>query len=215
MAMPAADVSRKHPAGDLGDGEHAAPPEPAPRPTLCEIVHLRAMNGFGAAVGRCVCVCRNMRTNVELWERVVDLPHRVVGKNGEKRVTRLMHWAREGDLARVRETLDRGAHANVRNTRGLTALWYASIYGHLTVVRELLDRGADVDTCSFVGWTALFVASGNGHAAVVLELAARGADVNTACRGGHAATAAELLRLGADVNTQDNAGLSALILAAF
>ena len=230
-----ATASQKRPAGDLGDAsEHAAPLEPAPRTTLCDVVQLVAMNGFGAAVERCVCVCRNMRTNVELWERVVDLPHRddvdyvyrmtCLFVDDDYLTTRLIHWARVGDLARVRETLGRGADFNVRDIEGHTALFRASECGHLAVVRELLDRGADVEARSGTGLTALLGATRRGRTAVVVALAARGADVNArddigltplmwACMG-RSAIVTELLRLGADVYARNNVGSSALLFAA-
>ena len=138
------------------------------------------------------------------------------------RTTRLIHWARVGDLSRVRETLSRGADVSVRDTYGRTALWWASRGGRLAVVRELLGCGADADACS----NALHVASEGGHTDVVMELAARGADVNARDNGGetpltyacyhdNTATVAELLRLGADVNAVGNGSWSALVHAAY
>ena len=223
---PSADASRKRPAAHRDEGELVAPPvEPAPRKTLCDVVQLVAMNGFADAVVRCVCVCTNMRTNVELWERIVDLPHRDVDvEDADYRTTSLIHWAAQGDVARVRDTLGRGANVTLSDSFRATALHHASKFGHLAVVRELLDCGADVDARERARHTALAYASGRGHTAVVLELAARGADVNVrsaigatplilACRHGHAATAAELLRVGADVNARNYAGTSALMWA--
>ena len=181
-----------------------------------------AENQYATEVVRCVGICKDARSNAQLWERIVDLPHVPLVDWWRGPETRLCHWARVGDLARVRETLDRGAGVDAHETYGHTALWWASHSGHLAVVRELLDRGTDVDACT----DALHDASGRGHTAVVLELAAHGADVSArdktswtplmlACSYGHAATVAELLRLGADVNAVDNGGWSSLLLAAY
>ena len=187
-----------------------------------------AENGYAADVVRCVSICKDARSNAQLWERIVDQLHADVDvrRSANYRTTRLIHWAREGDLARVRETLGRGAGVDARDTYGRTALDVAGAGGHLDVVRELLDRGAVVDAFSVDGMTAITGALICGHTDVVLELAARGADVNVrctngaaplivACHHGHVATAAELVRLGADINAVDNAGWSALMHAAY
>ena len=196
-----------------------------------------AENGYAREVVRCVNICKDARSNAQLWERIVDLSHRKRAPNvfntsprfqgrAYTTRTRLMHWSGKGDLVRVLETLSRGANVNVREPSGMTALGRAIGRGHLAVTRELLARGADLHVRNADGLTALCVASSSGHADIVSELAARGADVNAvSSRGlpplmcascnGHAVAAAELLRLGADVNAQeDGCGRSALMLAA-
>ena len=135
-------------AASFGDNEGAGePPDPHPRPTLNDIVARVGENGYAASLVRCVRVCKDMRDNAQLWERVVDVLHADAssGVDGDSRATRLVHWAREGDAARVRETLRRGARVNARDASGCTALYWASRGGHLGIVHELLERGADVD----------------------------------------------------------------------
>ena len=202
------------------------PPHPAPPPkTLLDVIALVAMNGYAAEVERCVDVCTSCRTNAELWARVVDLQHAPTGGEFEA-VSRLMHFAAQGDVARVRELLGRGASVDQRDSGGRTTLYHGSHGGHVSVVRELLDRGAGVDACAHDGWSPLLVAAARGHTAVVEELLAHGADANVRDGDGgtplmHAAiygqtdAARALLRAGADVNAQDHDGWSALILAAF
>ena len=151
-----------------------------------------AENGYAREVVRCVNICRGARSNARLWARIVDLPHPAVVYRWRGSETRLLHWACEGDLARVRETLGRGADIAACDTNGRTALFWASMRGHLAVVRELLDHGADVSARNDAGLTPLM----------------------RACYCGHAATAAELLRVGADVNAVCNDGWSALMEAA-
>ena len=93
----------------------SSPPQ-TPRVKLCDVVALMSMNGFASEVERCVDLCRDTRSNVELWERIVDLPHAVAGhRDAAYRCTRLHHWSEVGDLARVRETLGRGAKVDVRD----------------------------------------------------------------------------------------------------
>ena len=200
-------------------------------PTLFLAVLARlGENGYAREAVRCVNVCKDARSNVQLWERIVDLPH--ADKTGSAwhggkayRPTRLMHWAEEGDVARVRATLDRGADVDARDLFANTALYCASRGGHLAVVRELLDRGADVAARDAEGSTVLSAAAVSDCAALVRELVARGVGVDVrddagrtplfeASTAGASATVAELLHLGADVNAQNNTGGSPLIAAA-
>lgn len=182
-----------------------------------------AENGCAREVVRCVNLCRDTRSNAQLWAKVVDLPLPSLWTGGLG--TRLITWARDGDLARVRATLDRGANVDARNRDGgHTALMAACGGNHGDVVWELLARGADVHARTRTGETAMLDAAAFAAPAVVLELAARGADVNArdargrtpllrAARFDRVAVAAELLRLGADVNVQDDGGETPLIVA--
>lgn len=185
-----------------------------------------AENGFEAALVRCVDLCHDTRANVELWERVVDVRLHAADAPPMMHLTRLMHWAREGDLARVREALGRGASVNARDTFGGTPLIYAAGGGHADVMTELVDRGADVHALAALGTSALSVAAAQGSTEVVEELAAHGADVRAsnakgkaplavASINGHAAAADSLLRLGANVNARDHEGVTALMEASF
>ena len=232
---PSSEASRESPSTVGGDScDDDAPPQ-APRVTLLDVLALVSMNGYARDVVSCVRICKDARSNVELWERVVDLPHsdafamRNADDRLPRRTTLLIHWAQEGDVVRVRETLGRGARVDFRDENLRTALHWASERGHLDVVRELLNSGADVDARSKDGSMALMIAAGSGHTAVVVELVARGANVNArnhrghtaltiACENGHVAIATELLRLGvgADVNAQTTATrMSALMFAAY
>lgn len=233
-AMASPDEPPIH-ATDIVSDAPALPPDPLqPRLTLRNVVHIVAMNGFPSEVARCVDVCRDMRANVELWNRVVDLPRVVAGAvdesvfgPGARHRTPLAHWSEVGDVERVRAALDRGADVNSHGifSGGKSALHLATAGGHAFVVRELLTRGAGVGRDP-AGWSAMATAAFYGSTTVVRELVARGIDVDEstvggmtplmiACLHGHAATAAELLRLGADVNAQNfNGGTSALMLAA-
>ena len=205
---------------DVG-GDGLGSDAPHPRPTLTDVVARLAENGFEREVARCVCICKDARSNAQLWERVVNLLHADAGMGmggyNFYRTTALIHWAAAGDLVRVREALVRGANVNASDSRGWTALYSATRGGHAAVVRELLDRGAAVDARTHGGWTPMMGAAFDGNPALIFELAARGADVNMrdgagvsplmrACWCGHAATAAELLRFGANVNAQKNGG---------
>lgn len=196
-------------AGDRAPPPRTWPPlahERAPL-TLLDVVARVVENGFHFELAQCVDLCKDTRANKDLWARVIDLPCDTL-----RRSSRLVHWARVGDVARVREALDRGANPDARVPFGWAALHYASERNDVRVVTLLLDRGASVDLPSVAGRTALYVASDAGAVDVARELVARGANVNAsvasigvtalfaACERGHTAIAAELLRHGADVN---------------
>lgn len=55
----------------------------------------------------------------------------------------LRRAAGAGDVAKVKELLDKGTDVNAANGYGGTALAFACDRGHLEVVKLLLDRGAD------------------------------------------------------------------------
>ena len=217
------DASRKRAAND-GDGDSPddgpAPPQ-SQRPTLKDVVARLGENGYAREVVRCVRVCKDMRADAQLWERVVNLQHAAVDAVQGRRTTPLIHWATAGDVARVREALDRGARLDACDSHGFTALYYA--VGD--VAAELLPRGAADGERARHG---ILLAAYESNTALVVDLVARGADVNAqhgsgwtpvmlACSAGHAATVAELLRFGVDVNFQlhDGGGFSPLMLAAW
>ena len=220
MASPV-DASRKR-AADDGDSESTrdgpAPPQ-SQRPMLTDVVARLGENGYTREVVRCVRVCKDMRADAQLWERVVNLQHVAEGAMYRHRTTSLIHWAAAGDVARVREALARGAHVDACDSRGFTALKYAA--GDVEV--ELRARGAVDGERARRG---IANAAHVGNTALVLDLVARGADVNArdddgwtplinACIAGRAATVSELLRLGADVNAQNRNGFSSLMFAVF
>jgi ankyrin repeat protein len=66
--------------------------------------------------------------------------------------------AAAGDIAKVRQMLDRGVDPNAADSGGWTALHLAAGHGHLDVVRALLDRGADPARPNKMGDTPLHVA---------------------------------------------------------
>jgi len=219
MASPV-DASCKRAASDgVGDSPHDDPAPMHPRPTLKDVVARLCENGYAREVVRCVRVCKDMRANAQLWERMVNLQHVEVGPVDGYRTTPLIHWAAAGDVARAREALARGARVDTCDSHGFTALNYAG--GDVEV--ELRARGAaDGERATF----GIRRAALDGNTALVFDLVARGADVDArgmsgwtplmcACNYGHAATVAELLRLGADVNAQTPDGFSSLMVAAW
>ncbi|MCC6059460.1 MAG: ankyrin repeat domain-containing protein [Thermofilum sp.] len=88
----------------------------------------------------------------------------------------LLDAVREGDAARVRELLRKGANANAKDRRGWTPLHWAAAGGHAEVARLLLERGADVNARDDDDWTPLHIAAAKGRVEVARLLLERGAD---------------------------------------
>jgi len=133
-------------------------------------------------------------------------------------VTPLMIAAKEGDVSRVKELLEREVQVDQPSKYGWTALMFASWQGHPGVVDVLLAAGADPDVISgsvpsrfeTVGGhppsSALREAISNGHIHIARKLLDAGAqlDPESVAHAGHEAELGflqELLVRGADLNT--------------
>jgi hypothetical protein len=87
----------------------------------------------------------------------------------------LRRAAGAGDVAKVKELLDKGADVNAANSYGGTALAFACDRGHLEVIRLLLDRGANPNTQdTFYKSTPVVWAAQKGHPEIVKLLLDRG-----------------------------------------
>jgi hypothetical protein len=75
----------------------------------------------------------------------------------------LLDAVRDGDTARVRKLLRKGANANARDKNDITPLHLAAIGGDADVARLLLEHGADPDIIAIGGMTPLDVARERGH----------------------------------------------------
>ena len=83
--------------------------------------------------------------------------------------------AAQGDLARVRQQIEKGSAPNKSDDYGYTPLHLASQHGHVAIVQYLLGARARPDPCE-CGATPLHRAAFAGEAACVALLLARGAD---------------------------------------
>jgi len=131
---------------------------------------------------------------------------------------------REGNAAKVRAALDRGADVNARDAAGNTPLMLVTVYSDAATMRLLLNRGADVNAANTEGATALM------RAAVDYEklhlLVERGGNVNAQSRLGNTPLmlaarpmnshrAVELLlSRGANAKATNQFGATALMAAA-
>jgi ankyrin repeat protein len=87
----------------------------------------------------------------------------------------LLDAAWDGDTARVKELLRKGANVNAKSAGGSTPLHYAAFWGYVDVAKLLLDHGADVNARDDRGWTPLHFAAAEGRAGVARLLLERGA----------------------------------------
>ena len=113
----------------------------------------------------------------------------------------------------VEVILEAGAHVNIRDYYGDTALMWAVSKGHDEYVETLIAAGADVNIHNHYGDTALMCAVCKDHGKYVETLIAAGADVNihnyygdtalmcAVCKG-HGEYVDTLIAAGADVNIQ-------------
>ncbi|HYO13926.1 MAG TPA: ankyrin repeat domain-containing protein [Thermoanaerobaculia bacterium] len=88
----------------------------------------------------------------------------------------LRRAASAGDLAKVKELLDKGVDANAANQYGGTALAFACDKGHTEVVKLLLERGANPNVKdTFYNLTPIGWAAEKGHVDIIRLLLAKGA----------------------------------------
>ncbi|MBK5274707.1 MAG: ankyrin repeat domain-containing protein [Desulfuromonadales bacterium] len=129
--------------------------------------------------------------------------------------------AQNGDLAKVRALLAKGADVNERygNNDG-TPLLFAAWNGHTKVVNLLIAHGANVNARDGEGSTSLHYAAMKGYVEVASLLIARHADINAkdnegdrplhdAVRKGKKNVVKVLLAHGADVNATSSGAFDA------
>ena len=182
-----------------------------------KMIKVQDMNSIGISI---YCVSRaplaSLIALIFVWTTAA-----VAGPNDD-----LIEGARNGNSAKVRKLLARGANANAWHSWGKNALMIASQEGHLSVVKMLLAKGVDVNAKDRqLGRTALMDAVWRGHLKVVELLLDKGADVNASDKVGSTALVEvafgdhkgrpEVMKLliarGADVNAKSKVHGTALI----
>ena len=133
----------------------------------------------------------------------------------------LIYAAANGFEGYVRLLIAEGAHHDMQDANGLTALMAASRSGHTNVVRLLLELGANVNRCTSDGMNALMMAARNNRleAAKLLLRAGSRVDVRDnmgatpliwAAVGGGPEVAGYLIECGAEIEAVSRTGLTAL-----
>jgi uncharacterized protein len=137
----------------------------------------------------------------------------------------LQEAAKSGDLAGLKQALDRGSNISETDEAGDPALVLASLRGHADAVALILDRGADIEVRNKGGLTALHAAAYAGNLDVVKLLVEKGAAVNdsenfyhmsplhAAAEEGHADIAAFLVANKADIEATERNGYTPLTQA--
>jgi len=88
----------------------------------------------------------------------------------------LFKAVKEGNAAKVKKLLRRGANVNARNKLGNTPLHSAASSGHADIVELLIERGVDVNVKGRNNKTPLHSAAFCGHVDVVKLLLRKGAN---------------------------------------
>jgi uncharacterized protein len=136
----------------------------------------------------------------------------------------LIGAAERGDVAAVRQLLDKGANVEARDASGKTALIAAAYANHLDVAKVLIDAGADVNTQDRTQQSAYLIATSEGYLELLHMTLAAGADVRSldsyngtglirAADRGHVEIVEALLRTDIDRNHVNRLGWTALLEA--
>ncbi len=138
--------------------------------------------------------------------------------------SQLIQAATQGDLASVRNLLERGARVNVQNANGRTALTAAVMSNHLEVARVLIAAGADPNIQDDNRNNALLVTGETGNVAMLREVLKANPDLNRTNRfggtalipaadRGHVEYVREILKTKIGVNHINKLGWTALLEA--
>lgn len=127
----------------------------------------------------------------------------------------LLAATRKGDLASVKQLLDKGADVNTKTRYESTPLFFACDRGHLEIARLLIERGASLNVHdNFYNATALSWAMNKKHDAIVELLIDKGVDPSDALMNSVQNRDKKLFRLVLDKGTLNKPLLdSALTMA--
>ncbi|XP_020616364.1 ankyrin repeat family A protein 2-like [Orbicella faveolata] len=132
--------------------------------------------------------------------------------------------AAQGEIAKIKEEIDKGTDVNTVDKTGLTPLAWAAAHRQKATITVLLKSGADATLCSPTGETALSFAACQGQLDAVEQLLEYGADPDVAnaeggtplmyaAYNGYPQVVKLLLEHGADLTATNNEGHTALSLA--
>lgn len=129
----------------------------------------------------------------------------------------LINSAQNGDLAKLKKCITKGANINASDENGETALTQACDSGHYDIVKFLAENGADTNARNDVGYGALEFSASN-EIWEYLKPKASSVDkdlalINFAMRG-NVEQVKSLVAQGADINATDSTGWTALMFAA-
>ena len=124
--------------------------------------------------------------------------------------TKLHHAAKDGQYEEVRRLVERGAHLNIRDNAGRTALMVAasipySCIPYRDIVKYLHQAGADINIRTNGGSTAMIETARMGQGDIVQYLHQAGADINIRDKDGSTAL---IVDVGSQVWTWSYCGVS-------
>ena len=90
----------------------------------------------------------------------------------------MINAAIKGHKESIQSLLDKGADANAKDGKGISALLFAAMHEHKECMALLIDKGADVNARDDKGKSALQWAVISGHKECIQLLIDKGADVN-------------------------------------
>jgi ankyrin repeat protein len=91
---------------------------------------------------------------------------------------RMHYFIQDGDIAKVKESLQIGANPNAI-CNGHTVLGLAARSSHQEIVKYLVEKGAVIDAKDNAGRTPLMLAAEGGHCPIIEYLVKHGADANS------------------------------------
>jgi hypothetical protein len=116
-----------------------------------------------------------IRTLLAIIALLFSISASAQNKDGKDPNDEFFAAARHGDIAAVKNFLDKGTDVNTKTRYGSTALFYACDRGNVELVKFLLERGADPNARdTFYGATAMTWAADKGHVEIVRLLIEKG-----------------------------------------
>lgn len=139
----------------------------------------------------------------------------------ESDVERMHEAVKKSDVSKVKELLNDGISANIRNENGTSPMELAVVFGCIECLKELIENGGDVnEKDNSRNETLIFKALSQGRFPYLKLLLENGAKVNTLNSRGNSPLitsiilsqyemANELLLAGADPSVKNGAGKTA------
>lgn len=179
-----------------------SPPPHTTMPTLYDVAHLIAWNGYAKDMIPYVGVDKAAWNNDEFW-----FPYgvnQVFGEDKQSRIHRICrnmgiykydlsikeHWYTPlsrintyNPAERIKQLLSYGANPDIKDSHGFTPLHICSRNGwkrHAEIINILIKAGADINSRNIFGMTPLYMAARNNNVDIVKLLISNGA-IHIAC----------------------------------
>ena len=81
---------------------------------------------------------------------------------GNKSSSNFIKAIQEGDLEKVKKSIEKGVNVNQADQSGKSPIRIASSTGHIEIVKYLVEHGANINIKDKDGFTPLLIAAGDG-----------------------------------------------------